>query len=291
MKSEKGIALLTVIMALVALMIIAVPFALQMRKGYERSRDARAREKARMHVDTLLGFNKAFLAQTTERAEVANRDAGSQGVNSDPEVDTLAEITPDLQQFADLVGEDVARMRDPYGTILDWTVEDENGKFNINNCSPFALGNLLGLSVLAKELNESDSTIELEDASAFPPMGYVKVGRELIKYTAKDGNRLTGCERNVAAGTNLHGKAEQQASGMWAVNYAAWAIAYYHCGRNPGEWTRFDNLDVSDISLIAPGLDADVPVITRSFFEMVPSPRAAYSHSSAVGNLFPTDLA
>ena len=88
----------------------------------------------------------------------------------------------------------------------------------------FALGNLLGLSLLSADLSEAAREIELEDASLFPDRGYVKVGRELIKYEKKEGNRLTGCERSLLASKAEHGPAEKHVVGDWAVNFAAWAM-------------------------------------------------------------------
>ena len=178
------------------------PFALQMRRGFERSKDARAREAAQLQVDSVMRFLEAFLVQTTERVEVANRKDEKDVINNDPEYDLREEITPTMEQLAMALGETPENLRNPYGTIVGYDIEDESGKVNINSASPFALGNLLGLSVLAKELSESDTTIELEDASKFPPQGYVKVGRELVKYTGKDGNRPTGCERKIASGAS-----------------------------------------------------------------------------------------
>ena len=98
-KNERGIALLTVITALVALMVIAVPFALQMRKGYERSKDLNARKAVRMQADSVLRFLEAFLVQTTTRVEVANRRDQREVINNDPEHDSLEEITPTLAQM------------------------------------------------------------------------------------------------------------------------------------------------------------------------------------------------
>ena len=47
--------------------------------------------------------------------------------------------------------------------------------------------------------------------------------------------------------------------------------------RYPGEFVRFDNLDVSDINLITPGLDPQIPVITRAQWELVEPFVTAYS--------------
>ena len=134
--NERGIALLTVITALVALMVIAVPFALQMRKGYERSQDENARKAVMMQVDSVMRFLEAYLVQTTERVEVANRRDERKVPNNDPEFDTMVEILPTRDQVALAIGEKPEALRNPYGTILGWDVEDENGKINLNSVSP-----------------------------------------------------------------------------------------------------------------------------------------------------------
>lgn len=269
MKQERGVALLTVITALVALMVIAVPFAITMRLGFERSEHNNARTHAQHQVDSTMRMLEAFLARTTERVEIANRANESSGVNSDPEVDTLDEIQPTLAQMATTLGAVPEKLRNAYGTILGWQVEDENGKINLNGASCFALGNLLGMSVVSTKLSESDRTIAVEDASNFPPRGYVKVGRELISYESKSGNRLMNCTRGVAGSIPFHGAATSHAEGQWVVNYAAWAIAYYPVARHPGEYTPFETLDVTDIGQLTEGLDSKIPVITQADWERV----------------------
>ena len=273
-KNEQGIAILTVITVLVALMVIAVPFAISMRLGYERSVQNNARVKAKRQVDSTMRFLEAVLVKTTERVESENRLNKSTDINNNPEKDTFAEFTPSKRDMADALGVSESELEDAYGTILGYSVEDENGKLNINTASFFAIGNLLGLSMLTAEMSEGSSSITLENAADFPERGYVKIGREVVKYSGKEGNRLVGCERS---------KPEAHKADDWVVNYAAWAIAYYAVGRHPGEATSFDTLDVTDISQL-PGsdLDTDVPVITQADWDRVSRFFTAWSKGDVI---------
>ncbi len=169
---EKGIALLTVITALVALMVIAVPFAITMRLSYERSVANRARLLAQRKTDSILRLLEGYLQRTTERVEIDNRERQIDADNTDPEVDTHSEIMPSELDVADALGVSPEELRNPYGTIVGWHVEDENGKININNASFFAVGNLLGLSVLSGKLEESSTSIAwtLYQSSAISPL-------------------------------------------------------------------------------------------------------------------------
>jgi len=276
-RNERGIALLTVITALVALMIIAVPFGIAMRMGYERSVANNARTRAQTQVDSAMEFLKAYMARSTEHVEEENRAAERKDCNNnDPDCDTLAELEPTLDQMASSLGIPVEQLRDPYGTILGFDVEDENGKININNGSYFALGNLMGLSPLGSQLEPSSRTVTVEDATAFPERGYLKIGRELILYRAKEGNQFTGCERGFLADKPEHGPSMQHKAGEPVVNFAAWAIAYYKVLRRPGEFTEFETLDVSDISRLYE-LDAEVPVLTQADWERVAPYFTVYS--------------
>jgi hypothetical protein len=267
--NQRGIALLTVITALVALMIIAVPFAITMRMGYERSVHHNARSGAKHQVDSVLRFLEAYAVRTTERVELENQANDRKDLdNADPEVDTAAEFTPTIGDMSLALNVTQEEITDAYGTVLGWEVEDENSKLNISTCSFFALGNMLGLSRLTKNLEPNGDTIELEDATLFPDRGYVKIGRELVKYGGKDGNTLIDCERGIAAAEPHHGKARKYNKKHWVVNYAAWAISYYPVYRHPGEYTQFQTLDVSDVSRLTE-LDPEIPVLTQADWERV----------------------
>lgn len=50
-------------------------------------------------------------------------------------------------------------------------------------------------------ITDSATTISLTDASGFPSAGQIRIGDELINYTAKSSNDLTGCTRGVESTT------------------------------------------------------------------------------------------
>ncbi|MFQ5844934.1 MAG: hypothetical protein ACE5JG_08100, partial [Planctomycetota bacterium] len=198
-RNQQGVALITVITALVALMVIAVPFLIAMRLSFERSEANRARVRAMREADSLMRFLEVFLVRTTDRIEKQEREAQRGSINNDPERDTQTEIEPSLEQVATALGVRAEDVQDPYGTILGWRVDDENAKLNLNSASYFALGNLLGLGTLAEEIGEQDTSVILADASRFPSRGYVLLDREVISYESRSGNRLQNCRRGLNA--------------------------------------------------------------------------------------------
>ncbi len=62
---QKGVAILTVITALAALIVIGVPFLITMRVAYERSETNRARQAARDQADSLMSFLESYLVRST----------------------------------------------------------------------------------------------------------------------------------------------------------------------------------------------------------------------------------
>ena len=56
-------------------------------------------------------------------------------------------------------------------------------------------------STLSGDLTATATTITLADASSFPNSGTVLIGSELISYTGKSGNQLTGATRGVNSTT------------------------------------------------------------------------------------------
>ncbi len=66
---QKGVAILTVITALAALIVIAVPFLITIRVAYERIETNRARRAARDQADSIMSFLESYLVRTTERVE------------------------------------------------------------------------------------------------------------------------------------------------------------------------------------------------------------------------------
>jgi len=52
-------------------------------------------------------------------------------------------------------------------------------------------------STLDGAITDSDTTITLDDASSFTTTGTIKIGSEIITYTGKSSNDLTGCTRGT----------------------------------------------------------------------------------------------
>jgi len=60
-------------------------------------------------------------------------------------------------------------------------------------------------SVLDGSINDSQTSVTLDDGSSFTSSGTVVIGSEVIDYTGKSGNILTGCTRGVSANAaSLH---------------------------------------------------------------------------------------
>ncbi|MFB3067266.1 MAG: hypothetical protein ACE10D_12225, partial [Planctomycetota bacterium] len=272
---QKGVAILTVITALAALIVIAVPFLITMRVAYERSETNRARRAARNQADSIMSFLESYLVRTTERVERTLRESDANADNNDPECDAQTEIEPTVADVANALGVRPEDLEDPYGTIVGWQVRDENGKLNINDCSYFALGNLLGLSKLAEELSDGTASVLLEDATGFPSKGYVLVDRELISYDSRSGNRLLGCRRGLSSDRAEHSKSELHTKGRVVVNYAAWAVCYYplmpqQVGQDRKRilYHPWRSLDVSLIAELQPR-GVQIPILTRADWERV----------------------
>jgi len=57
------------------------------------------------------------------------------------------------------------------------------------------------IDYLASAITDTDTTVSLNDASSFSTSGKVRIGDEVISYTGKSGNNLTGCSRGVGITT------------------------------------------------------------------------------------------
>lgn len=66
-------------------------------------------------------------------------------------------------------------------------------------------------------LAQGAATINLDDASEYPASGWVAVDQEIIQYTGKSGNQLTGCTRGKAGTTDA-----QHSQGAMVQLCAVW---------------------------------------------------------------------
>ncbi len=178
-RQERGIALIAVIAALSALLLIAVPFSLSMRDHQQSATSFAARTKARMGAEAALAHVKSRLHRTHV------------SIDETPDFDTRDEFTADLSEIPFESG-------DPRGLMLAATVEDEQGKINLNTASPFLLGNLLGVARVSIPVAPEDTTIPIDDVSGFSEDGgFAWIGGELVRYSSLGQDGLQGCERGA----------------------------------------------------------------------------------------------
>ncbi len=261
--ASRGIALLLVITVLVTLVLVAVPFAISARQGRERTNSELAKGRALFEADLLLEAMKHALGDTHPMLEQDRWFAGERGVESDPTVDSLDEITLGdafrkkledsweqslasdsvktsdpglLLHLQNLHRRGLGPMNDDRGSIWTGVVEDANAKVNPNGASPFLLGALMGSALLAEELDPSAPDIAIEHiaSSKMPSLlsfptdgGWIRIGGETIRYTTFDGSVFRGCERGALPDAPLldGGTPETYQPGTPVVNHVAYKLA------------------------------------------------------------------
>jgi hypothetical protein len=93
---------------------------------------------------------------------------------------------------------------------------------------------------LTSDINETDTTIPLLDASAFPIAGSVWVGCERVIYNEKSGNDLIGCIRGVAfMGNADKAYAHSKYSPIYDAQYTDGTTASY-------PWSNFTPMYYAD---------------------------------------------
>ncbi|MFV1958355.1 MAG: hypothetical protein ACC662_02965, partial [Planctomycetota bacterium] len=272
---ERGIALLLVITVLVTLVIVAVPFAISMRQGRDRTTSEMARDRALFEAGLLLEAMKHGLAATHPAQEQQRWDQGERGVDSDPTVDSLDEITlgdafrRQLEEiWTAVLDKDTAQaarqqalrarglgpMNDDRGSIWTGVVQDANGRVNVNGASPYLLANLMGSALLSEDLDATSPEIAVSNVAqenvpgldGFPrDGGYIRIGRETIKYDSFDGSTFRGCERGALPDTPLgdNSSPEEHDKNTPVIDYTAWKLATHLIAARPGYLTRFRTME------------------------------------------------
>ncbi|RKY19167.1 MAG: hypothetical protein DRQ55_11340 [Planctomycetota bacterium] len=193
-RGQRGLALVTVIVVLVALAMIATPFALSMRNLESSALLALRRETSRSGAGVALAAARRQLEETHPFLDVLT-----------PLHDSAEELMPDdlEQRFADLLP------RDPQGAIRSVAIVDEQGKVDLARATPALLGNLLGgRTLLSAAATESSGVLAVASTKGFGQRGLALVGREQVLYeltTARTLEELrrgypsANLERSVAA--------------------------------------------------------------------------------------------
>ena len=259
---ERGVALMAVILVLLALVAIATPFALSMRNQDRAAATQVHRSRAESTVEAGLALAEEVLVRT------------SPGVDPTPHWDGPEELSVRLKSELEAYE---ANANDPTGSIWSVSASDEQGRVDVNHCSPFLLSNLFSGSFLTGEFEE-DETAELRvgDADPFADQGIVWVEGELILYRGKDGNRLTGLTRAFDTSVVRSLPATTHAFGESVIDYRILVAALYPFKAKPPTWTPFTTIrglkDVArfgEVSFSADEIDGLAPELTT--YAVLPS--------------------
>jgi hypothetical protein len=183
---DAGLALLAVLVALGFLLAITMPFVLSMGRGDARTRGAVDEAQVGLAVrsarDVLLAAAARGVGATDPTPLTDGRD----------EFPSALELP---EGFAGIERAGVDRH------VLQGELEDLSRRAEMASATPLLYANLLGLVARTRDKIELDATeIELDgDAAAFPESGHLFVGREVIRYGTRSGNRFGQLERGVFA--------------------------------------------------------------------------------------------
>lgn len=182
-RSERGVALLAVLFALVLLALLALPFAVSMGIGADaakRDLELAAVEAASASVRELL---------------LADAAMSHPAIDPTPTFDGLDEW-PDAVALPPAFGD----LADAGRVLLGGEVVDLQRCHGLDGASPLLFANAIGAaSRLAADLLPEARELVLEDGAGLPEQGTVWVAGELIGYQRKDGNRLLELTRGLQA--------------------------------------------------------------------------------------------
>lgn len=235
-RSQAGIALVMVVVVLVALAIIATPFALSMR-GMESSALLSFQHEA-ARGDALLA-----LAAAERHLE-----------NTHPFLDAETPYSDGADEIAppDLAARHPRLLpRDPTGVVASVSITDESGKVNLSTASPYLLGNLLGgRASLTEDVDERAALLPVTATEGFLPTGLLWVGRELVEYTLLQPGAFEDCRRGMPS-ANLAGSAPQaHAAGDEVLDARLLLLAEHGWRIRPGIFDLFRRVDgLKDIGL------------------------------------------
>jgi hypothetical protein len=259
---RRGIAILSVVTVLVALLVIAIPFVISMKLGRERTESSAARSRATFEAGLVCRAVVSYVAGTHPHYEQTRRAQGQGGYRADESYDSEAEVVPP-PSYRDTIAAEMAKdggpaasVSDPRGSVWSWRVVDANALVNPNGASPLLLGNLLGSATVAVDVDAAATTIPVENVAPLhipgaTPFkkdgGWIRIGTETIRYASFDaGQGFVGCERGALRGSAPlldNGPPAEHKRGELVVDQVAYKLATNLIAAKPGTLTRFDNLE------------------------------------------------
>ncbi len=189
-ESERGIALLMVLIALGLLVSLVAPFVMNARNRGKasglRADAARAREAAEAGVV----HARASLAATFP----------DPSFDATPLFDGLGEMAVPRELDGRRPGSsDAPSSRDPRALLLDVRGSDEQARVDLRSVTPHFLAALLGrLTHVREAVDETADVIEVDSTDGFPDEGFLWIAGELVSYRSKSNTAFTQVDRAVA---------------------------------------------------------------------------------------------
>jgi hypothetical protein len=228
-------ALLAVVTVLIVLVLIATPFALQMQSQDRRSEALLYTEEAEQEARNLFAIGNLYLLSGVAEVE-RERAARGEKLFSTPDYDTEEEFTFPPEQLS------AFNTNSARGRIWDVRIEDEQAKINVTSAPAGLLANLLGSTTLARDLEETETSIRVADASQLPEKnGLVRIGTELIRYAEINGTTLVGVQRGVGADKPWNSVPGTYRQGTLVMNAVAFEMATYAFRIEEGQFRPFRN--------------------------------------------------
>jgi len=229
---RSGVAILTVLLVLLALLVLCAPFLMTTRNAAKASAQLADAAQARLALDS------------------AARYARSQLSRSHPSVDpTLWADSEDELRLSTELDRKVLDPHDPLGVMWGAEAGDVAAQIDLNSAPPQVFANLLALSTRLNETLESDGEeIVVASTAGFPPQGFLWIGRELIAYAERASGTFKGLQRGVGAALDGAGEplpCGPQPASSWppgtpVLEQRAWAPVLWRCASSDGELRRFD---------------------------------------------------
>lgn len=222
---EEGIALITVLVVLMALVIIATPFSISMRNQSETAHHLLHRARAARECE---GLRNVALETLKETHPANDRLTPHRDDPAEWEV-RLDELPLDFETS------------DPRGKIWSLDVEDLQGRINLNGVSVYLIANLLNQRTrIMEEMTPEDQSLKVADTEGFPDAGIIWIEGEALLYASRTDEEFQDLDREFELltlesreETTLHDK------GAEVIGYPAFLIATYCYKRSPGWISTF----------------------------------------------------
>ncbi len=230
---------MTVVVLLAALMLIAAPFALSMRRMESGALLAADQEGARAGALAALAAAERHLEDTHPFYDLDT-----------PHLDTRAELLPsDLStRFAGQLD------RNPRGAVRSVRVQDEQGKVHLPTASYFLLANLLGgRTTVTSDVGPLGERLEVVATKEFPATGLLWVGHEVVEYSGREPEGFIETRRGQLSDALPTSKTREHRQGDDVFDLRVLLLAQHGWRHRPGVFDVFRRVDaIKNIGLYGP---------------------------------------